>query len=122
MKPYIVLKAGDKEYRLKISNASAIELEDDLNCSIMEGLNRLGEIRILAKYLKAALRPLENVTHEETLEIMDDYVATGGKIEDLYDVILEVMENSGYIKREALDASKKLQAQLQNKMAEKLLS
>lgn len=120
MKPYIVLKAGDKEYRLKISNASAIELEDDLNCSIMEGLNRLGEIRVLAKYLKAALRPLENSA--ETLEIMDDYVAAGGKIEDLYDVILEVMENSGYIKREALDASKKIQAQLQNKMAEKLLS
>ena len=52
--------------------------------------------------------------------ILDEYSMSGGKYEDLYDVILEVMENSGFIRQEAIDASKKMQAQLQKKQAELL--
>lgn len=120
MKPYILLKSGDNEYRLKISNASAIALEDDLNCSILDGLNRLAEIRILAKYLYAAMKHLNSgITESGVLDVMDEYCMNGGKTEDLYDIILEVMENSGYITREALDSSKKIQAQMREKMLEK---
>ena len=43
----------------------------------------------------------------------------GNKVEDLYDVILSVMENSGYIKQEAIDMSKKMTAQMQEKLMEK---
>ena len=122
MKPYIVLKITDKEYQLKITTSAAIELEDKLNTSIVEGLSRLGETRILAKYLLAAARTLnEGVkTENDAYMILDEYSMSGGKYEDLYDVILEVMENSGFIRQEAIDASKKMQAQLQKKQADLL--
>lgn len=122
MKPYIVLKIADKEYQLKITTSAAIELEDKLNTSIVEGLSRLGETRILAKYFLAAARTLNKDvnTEEDAYMILDEYSLSGGKYDDLYDVILEVMENSGFIRQEAIDASKKMQAQLQKKQAELL--
>lgn len=116
MKPYILFKAGDKEYRLKITIESAIQLEDDINRSIVDGLNRIAEMRIMAKYMYAALYPLnDGITKENTYSIIDDYLMQGGKTEELLDVILEVMECSGYIKQEALDASKKMRAQMMEK-------
>lgn len=123
MKPYIVLKTGKTDYRLRISTASAIELEDKLNCSVVDGMNRLAEIRILAKYIYAASNQLNDsiTTESDALDLIDEYTMEGNKIEDLYDVILEVMECSGYIKQEDIDASKKLSAQLREKQA-KLLS
>lgn len=122
MKPYIVLKIADKEYQLKITTSAAIELEDKLNTSIVEGLGRLGETRILAKYLFTAARTLNEgiKTENDAYMILDEYTLSGGKYDDLYDVILEVMENSGFIKQEAIDASKKMRAQLQKKQAELL--
>ena len=122
MKPYIVLKIADKEYQLKITTSAAIELEDKLNTSIVEGLSRLGETRILAKYLFTAARTLNEgiKTENDAYMILDEYTLSGGKYDDLYDVILEVMENSGFIKQEAIDASKKMRAQLQKKQAELL--
>lgn len=122
MKPYIVLKIADKEYQLKITTSAAIELEDKLNTSIVEGLSRLGETRILAKYLLAAAKSLNDgiKTENDAYMILDEYSMSGGKYDDLYDVILEVMENSGFIRQEAIDASKKMQAQLQKKQAELL--
>ena len=122
MKPYIVLKIADKEYQLKITTSAAIELEDKLNTSIVEGLGRLGETRILAKYLFTAARTLNEgiKTENDAYMILDEYTLSGGKYDDLYDVILEVMENSGFIKQEAIDASKKMRAQLQKKQADLL--
>ncbi len=122
MKPYIVLKIADKEYQLKITTSAAIELEDKLNTSIVEGLSRLGETRILAKYLFTAARTLnEGIKAEnDAYMILDEYSLSGGKYDNLYDVILEVMENSGFIRQEAIDASKKMQAQLQKKQADLL--
>lgn len=123
MKPYIVLKVGKDDYRLRISTSSAIELEDKLNCSVVDGLNRIAEMRVLAKYVYAASNQLNDGINTETdaLDLIDEYTMQGNKIEDLFNVILEVMENSGYIKREAIEMSKKLTAQLQEKQA-KLLS
>lgn len=122
MKPYIVLKIADKEYQLKITTSAAIELEDKLNTSIVEGLSRLGETRIIAKYLLAAAKSLNDgiKTENDAYMILDEYSMSGGKYDDLYDVILEVMENSGFIRQEAIDASKKMQAQLQKKQADLL--
>lgn len=122
MKPYVTLKVGNTDYRLRISTASAIELEDKLNCSVVDGMNRLGEIRVLAKYIYAAANQLNDdvKTEEDAFALIDEYTMQGNKIEDLYDVMLEVMECSGYIKQEAIEMSKKLTAQLQEKQAQLL--
>lgn len=122
MKPYVLFKAGDKDYRLRINLSSAIELEDKLNCAVVDGLNRLGEVRILAKYFYAASKTLNDdiKSENDALDIIDEYTMQGGLIEDLYEVILEVMECSGYIRKEAVEASKKFKAQLMEKQADLL--
>ena len=121
MKPYIVLNIGEKEYRLRIPATSAIELEDKLNCSVVDGMNRLCEIGVLAKYFYAAAKQLNDdvKTEGDALAVIDEYTMQGNKVEDLYDVILSVMENSGYIKQEAIDMSKKMTAQMQEEQMEK---
>lgn len=121
MKPYVLLKVGDTDYRLRISTASAIELEDKLNCSVVDGLNRMTEMRVLSKYIYAAARQLnDNIKSEgDALDLIDEYTMQGNNIESLFDVMLDVMECSGYIKHEAVeltrDMSKKITAQLHEK-------
>ena len=116
-----MLNIGEKEYRLRIPATSAIELEDKLNCSVVDGMNRLCEIRVLAKYFYAAAKQLNDdvKTEGDALAVIDEYTMQGNKVEDLYDVILSVMENSGYIKQEAIDMTKKMTAQMQEKLMEK---
>jgi len=126
MKPYVLLKVGDTDYRLRISTSAAIELEDKLNCSVVDGLNRMTEMRVLSKYIYAAARQLnDNIKSEgDALDLIDEYIMQGNDIEDLIDTLLDIMECSGYIKHEAVertrDMSKKIEAQLQEKA--KLLS
>lgn len=122
MKPYILLKTAEKEYRLKYTNAIIAELEDDLNISYADGLEKLTEVRVLAKYLKAALVTLnDGITAEETYNIMDEFALAGGNTDDLRNIVMETMVNSGFIREEAYEISKKLQAQMQEK-ANALLS
>lgn len=123
MKPYITLKAGNTDYRLRISTASAIELEDKLNCSVVDGMNRLNEARVLVKYLYAAVKDLNDgiATESDAAGILDEYYMQGNKFDDIFEIILEVMENSGYITEQQVELTKKLTAQLQEKQA-KLLS
>lgn len=121
MKPYVLLKVGDTDYRLRISTSAAIELEDKLNCSVVDGLNRMTEMRVLSKYIYAAARQLnDNIKSEgDALDLIDEYTMQGNNIESLFDVMLDVMECSGYIKHEAVeltrDMSKKITAQLHEK-------
>lgn len=121
MKPYVLLKVGDTDYRLRISTSAAIELEDKLNCSVVDGLNRMTEMRVLSKYIYAAVRQLnDNIKSEgDALDLIDEYTMQGNNIESLFDVMLDVMECSGYIKHEAVeltrDMSKKITAQLHEK-------
>lgn len=123
MKPYVVLKVGKDDYRLRLSTSAAIDLEEQLSCSVVDGMNRLGEIRVLVKYVFAAAKQLNDSikTEDDVFDLIDEYTMQGGTIETLYDVMLEVMVCSGYLKQEAIELSKKLTAQLQEKQA-KLLS
>ncbi len=122
MKPYVLLKVGKTDYRLKITTAAAIELEDKLNCSVVDGMNRLNEARVLVKYIYAAARELNDGIASETdaAGILDEYYMQGNKFDDIFEVVLEVMENSGYITQQQVDITKKMNAQLKEKQAQLL--
>lgn len=122
MKPYVLLKVGKTDYRLKITTAAAIELEDKLNCSVVDGMNRLNEARVLVKYIYAAAKELNDGIASETdaAGILDEYYMQGNKFDDIFEVVLEVMENSGYITQQQVDITKKMNAQLKEKQAQLL--
>ncbi len=99
--PYVKAKIGDREYNLKISAMTAIELEEKTGKSIVEGMGDFDKVKILTLYLHAALKALNSsVTTEEVYEIYDDYIAGGKNMGDMCDLMIEVLTVSGFLKRQ----------------------
>lgn len=121
MKPYIVLKVGDTDYRLRVNTASGIELEEKINCAVVDGLSRLAETRVLAKFIYASAKDLNDGinTESDAYDLIDEYTMHGNTLEELRNVILDVMVCSGYLEQEAVDESKKFSAQLKEKFRKK---
>ena len=58
MKPFETLTVGGSEYNLKITTANAVKLEEAIGTDLLTGLNKLAEIKTLAKYyFYAAVAP-----------------------------------------------------------------
>ena len=109
MKPYEVLVVGGSEYHLKITTAYAVKLEDDIKTDLMSGLEKLAEIRILAKYYFAATVSQNDsiTTIDDVYQLFDDYITGGGTYDKLQQLMIEVLVTSGIMKKEVYDASKK---------------
>lgn len=99
--PYVIFKAGENEYRLKLTAFSSVWLEKKLGCSVYAAFKRLGEISVAAVFLRASLmRFLPDITEEETFAVYDNFTDGGGTLSDFALIITEVMAGAGFIKRE----------------------
>lgn len=109
MKPYETLVVGGSEYRLKITTAYAVKLEEDIKTDILSGLEKLAEIRTLAKYYFAATVSQNDSisTIDDVYQLFDDYITGGGTYDALQRLMIEVLVTSGIMKKEVYDASKK---------------
>lgn len=107
--PYTILKIKDKEYRLKITAANAIELEKKLGKSLVDGMTDFDKVGTLTAYLSASLKAYENIAGDVT-ELYDDYINEGGSMSELSDVLVEVLIVSGFLQRPRIDA---LRAQME---------
>ncbi|MBP3922077.1 MAG: hypothetical protein J6D27_03840 [Ruminiclostridium sp.] len=107
--PYTILKIKDKEYRLKITAANAIELEKKLGKSLVDGMTDFDKVGTLTAYLSASLKAYENIDGDVT-ELYDDYINEGGSMSQLSDVLVEVLIVSGFLQRPQIDA---LRAQME---------
>ena len=109
MKPYETLMVSGSEIHLKITTAYAVKLEDDIKTDLMSGLQKLAEIRILAKYYFAATVSQNDsiTTIDDVYQLFDDYITGGGTYEELQKLMIEVLVTSGIMKKEVYDASKK---------------
>ncbi|MBQ8931551.1 MAG: hypothetical protein IJ045_03870 [Ruminiclostridium sp.] len=119
--PYTILKIKDREYRLKITAANAIELEKKLGKSLVDGMADFDKVGTLTAYLSASLKAYENIAGEVT-ELYDDYINEGGSMSQLSDVLVEVLIVSGFLQRpqiDALRAQMKIMGERLTKMQEK---
>lgn len=109
MKPYEVLHVCGSEYHLKITTAYAVRLEEELKTDLLSGLEKMTEIRVLAKYYYASLVSMNDSINkiEDVYQLFDDYIGDGGSYEALQHLIIEVMLTSGILSQEVYDASKK---------------
>ena len=123
MKPYEVLHVCGSEYHLKITTAYAVKLEEELKTDLLSGLEKLGQINVLAKYYFAAGVSLnDNIKKiEDVYQLFDDYIADGGTYENLQHLIVEVMLTSGILSQEVYDSSKKAEEK-QREALRKLLN
>lgn len=109
MKPYEVLVVGGSEYHLKITTAYAVKLEEDIKTDLLSGLEKLAEIKTLAKYYFAATVSQNDsiTTIDDVYQLFDDYIVEGGTYDTLQRLMIEVLVTSGIMKKEVYDASKK---------------
>jgi len=109
MKPYETLTVCGKEYHLKITTAYAIKLEEELGTDLYTGLDKLAEIKTLAKYyFYAAVSQNDDINKiEDVYQLIDDYITDGGVIEELQKLVYEILLVSGILTKEVHDASKK---------------
>lgn len=123
MKPYEIFTAGGKEYKAKITASSVVEFEERLNCGIIDAMARVTQVRYLADYYFAALKPMnpEVKTKNDVITLFDDFFLSGGTLDDLQTLLLEIMHTSGLIDQEAIDTSKKLKEKQRKLMQEQLM-
>lgn len=110
MKPYEVLTVCGSEYKFKLTTANAVKLEAELKTDLLRGLERLGEIGVLAKYYYYAAVSLNDSISkiDDVYQLFDDYITDGGTYSQLQDLIVEIMLTSGILSKEAYDTTKKL--------------
>jgi len=110
MKPYEVLTVCGSEYKFKLTTANAVKLEAELKTDLLRGLERLGEIGVLAKYYYYAAVSLNDSISkiDDVYQLFDDYITDGGTYSQLQDLIVEIMLTSGILSKEAYDVSKKM--------------
>lgn len=123
MKPYETLTVCGKEYHLKITTAYAVKLEEELGTDLYTGLDKLAEIKTLAKYyFYAAVSQNDDINKiEDVYQLIDDYITDGGVIEDLQKLVYEILLTSGILTKEVHDASKKAMEK-QREVLQKLLN
>lgn len=123
MKPYETLTVCGKEYHLKITTAYAVKLEEELGTDLYTGLDKLAEIKTLAKYyFYAAVSQNDDINKiEDVYQLIDDYITDGGVIEELQKLVYEILLVSGILTKEVHDASKKAMEK-QREVLQKLLN
>lgn len=110
MKPYEVLTVCGSEYHFKLTTANAVRLEAELKTDLLSGLERLGEIGVLAKYYYYAAVSLNDSINkiDDIYQLFDDFITDGGTYSQLQDLVIEIMLTSGILSKEAYDTTKKL--------------
>ena len=110
MKPYETLTVCGSEYHLKITTANAVKLEEQLGTDLLSGLEKLAEVKTLAKYYFAAAVSLNDSINsiDDVYQLFDDYVNDGGEIDTLQKLMIEVLLVSGILSKETYDLQKKM--------------
>lgn len=123
MKPYETLTVCGSEYKLKLTTANAVRLESELKTDLLRGMERLGEIGVLAKYYYYAAKSMnDNIDKiDDVYQLFDDYITDGGTYSQLQDLVVEIMLTSGILSKETYETTKKL-AEEQKTALQKLLN
>ena len=102
--PYETLTIKDTEYKLKISAATAVEIEKKLGKSLIDGLHDFDKVEIVTLYLWGALRKFQaNISMNTAYEIYDDYIDAGGTMSDMAEILLNTLTVSGFFRRQQMD-------------------
>lgn len=110
MKVYETLNVSGREYYLKITAAHAVKLEEELGTDLITGMDKLAEVKTLAKYYYAAIKPMNDSVRsiEDVYQLFDDYVTAGGTMDDLQFLMMDVLVTSGILTRDVNEAQKKM--------------
>lgn len=100
---YVDFRAGQKDYKLRLSTRNTVLLEKQLGCNpimIFEG-EKLPTVTAMVNVLYASLLQYNHgLGLEDAYTIFDEYLADGNSTTDFIKVILDIYKASGLIKVE----------------------
>lgn len=107
---YTELKVGDKEYKLRLTAGEMVNLEKKIGGNVLEifmSKDKIPSMEELLIVLHGALQKFHhNITLKDVYDIYDEYVDNGNTFEDLIEVIIDVLEVSGFFKKEDIEEGK----------------
>lgn len=104
MKPYVELKIGENEYKLKMKTRQVVALEKSLGKSplniLMEAQDGvLPSIEDMLMILAASLQQYHHgFDLDKVYDLYDEFVEDGNTMLELIPIIIDVLSVSGYIK------------------------
>lgn len=101
---YYDFKAGDKEYKLRLSTRAIVTLEKSIGCNplmIFGNGDTVPTITVMVAVLHASLQQMNHgITLNDAYDIFDEYLADGNAPTDFIQVIIEIYQVSGLIPKE----------------------
>lgn len=108
---YTTLKIGEKDYKLRMSSAKAVEVEQEIGKNPVNVLidTQTGRLPLMSETMAIFWGALTYYQHgikrEAVYDIYDAYIEDGHTYLDfIQDVLISVFETAGYFKREDLEA------------------
>ena len=104
MKPYVELKIGANEFKLKMKTRQVVALEKALGRSPLNILMEAqeGNLPAIEDMLKILAASLQQFHHgydlDKVYDLYDEFVEEGNTMIELIPVIIDVLSVSGYIK------------------------
>lgn len=99
---YVDFKAGNKDYKLRLSTRSTVALEKALGCNPLAIFGNGEEIPTITTMVNILYHSLQQLNHgisyDDAFDIFDAYLADGNSATDFITVILEIYKVSGIIK------------------------
>ncbi len=96
---------------MKFTARRAAALEADLGEGLLAGLSKSDRVSIVAKYLARGA----DISLDEAYDLYDEYIGNGGTLEELNEVIVEGLQNGGFLSKAAIKAAE----ELKNRLAQK---
>lgn len=107
---YTELRAGDKEYKLRLATAEIVNIEKKINGNVLDIFMKEGAIPSIGELMMVLHGSLQKFHHDiklvDTYGIYDEYIDDGKTFEDLIEVIMDVFEVSGFFKKEQIEEGK----------------
>lgn len=101
---YVDFKAGNKEYKLRLSTRNTVQLEKQLGCNplaIFGNGDTLPTVTTMVQVLHASLQQFHHeITLNDAFDVFDAYLGDGNSATDFIQVLLEIYKVSGLIKVE----------------------
>lgn len=98
---YVDFNAGEKEYKLRLTTRSIVQLEKQIGCNplaIFGDGTTMPQITTLVAVLNASLQAFHHgITMNDSYDIFDAYLADGHTLTDFIAVVVDLYKVSGII-------------------------
>lgn len=105
------IRYGKACVELRFTARRAESLEADIGKGLLQGLRDSDKVGTIIKYIQHGA----GVSVDEACDIYDGFIENGGSMSEINDIIVEALQNGGFIPKKVVEAAKKITDQLTNR-------